>query len=182
MTASTRPRSQALPGLFVGRGYRESMSTSSATVSMVSKTPIDWTWLVLTPIDPSRFYPKHGVIPATVAVRDQSGPWDTVGQTRTLVLGDGGSVVETITDVEKPDFFAYELTDFTRLFKLLVHHARAEWRYTAVEDGTRVDWTYAFTAKGGWGWAVALIVRLAWEPYMRDVLPEIVHEAERLAP
>jgi hypothetical protein len=25
-------------------------------------------------------------------------------------------------------------------------------------------------------------VRLAWDPYMRQVLPEIVHEAERLAP
>ena len=33
-----------------------------------------------------------------------------------------------------------------------------------------------------WGWAVGIIVRLWWDPYMRQVLPEIVHEAERLAP
>ena len=143
---------------------------------------MEWTWEVLTPIDPSRFYPKFGLIPATVAVRDQTGPWNEVEQTRTLLLSDRGSVVETITDVEKPGFFAYELTEFTKLFKVLVHHARAEWRFTPDSEGTRVDWTYAFTARKGWGLAVTLIVRLAWEPYMRHVLPEIIHEAERLAP
>ena len=78
-------------------------------------------------------------------------------------------------------FFAYELTDFQKAFKRLVDHARAEWTFTAVEGGTLVHWTYEFVPNKRWGWLVGLILRLWWEPYMRSVLPEIVHEAERLA-
>ena len=149
---------------------------------MVAATPLQWTWDVLTPIDPTRFYPKYGPLPATIAVREQTGPWNVVGQTRKLMLSDGGHVVETITDVEHNAFFAYELTDFQKLFKLLVNHARAEWTYTEQPNGTLVHWTYTFVPRRGWGWAVGLIVRLWWGSYMREVLPEIVHEAERLAP
>lgn len=148
---------------------------------MVAATPLTWTWDVLTPIDPTRFYPRFGPLPATVAVRDQSGPWNTVGQTRTLVLSDGGHVIETITDVTPHAFFAYELTDFQKLFKRLVDRARAEWTYTvAPAGGTLVHWTYTFYPRKRSGWLVGLIVRLWWEPYMRSVLPHIVHEAERL--
>jgi len=149
---------------------------------MLARTPLDWTWNVLVPIDPARFYPKFGPIPATVAVREQSGPWNEVGQTRKLILADGGHVIETITDVENEAFFAYELTDFQKAFKLLVHHARAEWTYTATPDGTLVHWTYTFVPRKNRGWAVGLIVQLWWGSYMRAVLPEIIHEAERLAP
>jgi hypothetical protein len=148
---------------------------------MVVNTPLEWAWEVLTPIDPSRFYPRFGPLPATVAVRNQSGPWNVTGQSRRLVLSDGGHVTETITDVEKHAFFAYELTDFQKLFKHLVGHARAEWVFSSVPGGTLVHWTYTFYPRTGRGWLVALIVRLWWEPYMRSVLPEIAHEAERLA-
>ena len=162
------------------------MNAPSATVELLATTPLDWTWSILVPIDPARFYPKFGPIPATVAVREQSGPWDSVGQTRKLMLADGGHVIETITDVEKPQagsaFFAYELTDFQKLFKLLVDHGRAEWTYTETPDGTLVHWTYTFVPRKNRGWAVGLIVRLWWGRYMSEVLPEIVHEAERLAP
>ena len=158
------------------------MSAPSATVELLASTPLDWTWSVLVPIDPARFYPKHGPIPATIAVREQTGPWDVIGQTRKLLLADGGHVIETITDVEKEAFFAYELTDFQKLFKLLVHHARAEWTYTAQPGGTLVHWTYTFYPRRRWGWLLTLIVRLWWGPYMHRVLPEIVHKAERLAP
>ena len=158
------------------------MTNPTAAAEMVAATPLDWTWDVLTPIDPARFYPTFGPLPATVGVREQSGPWDTVGQTRRLLLSDGGHVIETITDVERNAFFAYELTDFQRLFKRLVVSARSEWTFTAVNGGTLVHWTYEFFPRPRWGWLVALIVRLWWDPYMRSVLPEIVHEAERLAP
>ena len=149
---------------------------------MVARTPLQWTWDVLTPIDPTRFYPKYGPLPATVAVREQTGPWNVVGQTRTLLLSDGGSVVETITDIRVHSFFAYELSDFQKAFKRLVDHARAEWTFAEVDGGTLVHWTYEFFPRKRWGWLVALIVRFWWDPYMRSVLPEIVHEAERLAP
>jgi hypothetical protein len=157
------------------------MSNPGAAAEMVASTPLEWTWDVLTPIDPTRFYPRFGPLPATVAVREQTGPWNVVGQTRRLLLSDGGHVFETITDVEKYEYFAYELSDFQKAFKRLVDHARSEWTFTAVDNGTLVHWTYEFFPRRRWGWLVSLIVRFWWDPYMRSVLPEIVHEAERLA-
>jgi hypothetical protein len=105
-------------------------------------------------------------------VRHQTGGWDAAGQTRTLVMSDGGTFVETLRVVTEP-LFAYDLTTFTGFFGTLVDHARSEWRVVADGDGSSIAWTYAFTAKPGRGLVVAAIVRLAWARYMRKVLPPI---------
>jgi hypothetical protein len=116
-----------------------------------------------------------------VGVTDQSGSWDTVGRTRRLELSDGGHVIETITDTENPGLFGYELSDFQKLFGALVTGARSEWRFTAVDGGTRIQWTYTFFGKPGRGWIVGIIVSTLWGPYMRRVLPPIAREIERLS-
>jgi len=139
------------------------------------------TFAALTPSDPARFYPRFRVIPAVVSVTDQTGEWDAVGQTRTLHLSDGSTVVETTTDVERPGFFAYELTDFTKVFGPLVDHARAEWRFEPDDGGTRISWTYTFFGRPGRGWIVGLIVRAVWAAYMRRVIVGLVDEVRRVA-
>ena len=138
------------------------------------------TFDILTPSDPARFYPRFRVIPAVVSVTDQSGAWDAAGQTRTLHLSDGSTVVETTTQVLRPELFSYELTDFTRLFGRLVDHARAEWLFHPVEGGTRITWSYTFFARRGRGWIVSLIVRLVWTAYMRQVMVGLVNEVRRV--
>jgi len=115
-----------------------------------------------------------------VQVENQTGAWDGVGQTRVLRLSDGSSVRETTTDVVRPDFFAYELTEFTKAFGPIIHHARAEWRFEAVESGTLITWTYTFFGKPGRGWIVSLIVNLIWAAYMRQVMPGLVAEVQRV--
>jgi hypothetical protein len=112
------------------------------------------------------------VLPGVVEVRDQHGAWDAVGQTRTLVLSDGGTVKETLR-VVAPPLFAYDLSAFTGFFGRLVASGRSEWRVADDAAGSVIGWTYTFTAKPGWGFAVAAIMRLAWAPYMRKVLPAI---------
>ncbi len=82
----------------------------------------------LTQHDPTKFYPKAGVLPAVVDVRNQTGGWDAAGQTRTIVLSDGGTILETLRSAETP-LFSYDLTRF--------------------------------------------IMRFAWAPYMRRVMPAI---------
>jgi hypothetical protein len=153
----------------------------SASASGIAKASLEKTWEIAQPITPVGFYPKFGPIPATIEVRDQSGDWQSPGQTRQLMLADGGWVIETTKVVERPYFFAYELTDFQKLFGVLVDHARAEWTFTAVDGGTRIDWTYTFFPKPRGGAAVALIVRLFWSRYMTSVLPGILAEVERRA-
>jgi hypothetical protein len=97
------------------------------------------------------------------------------------VLSDGGHLIETITDAESPTFFAYELTDFQKLFGRLVEGARAEWRFERVAGGTSIRWAYEFDPLPGRAWIVGIIVRLFWAPYMRRIIPTIVAEVERPA-
>lgn len=154
--------------------------TSATAVATAVATPRQ-AYDLSGPLDPTRFYPKSGALPAVVEVRDQTGSWDTVGRTRTLALSDGGHVVETITDTDSPAYFAYELSDFQKLFGALVRGARAEWRFEGGPEGTSIRWTYTFFGKPGRGWIVAIIVALLWRPYMRKVLPPIADEVSRRA-
>ena len=152
----------------------------SATAQGIAPAKPARTFDILTPSDPSRFYPRFRVIPAVTSVSDQSGPWDAPGRTRTLHLSDGSTVVETTTDVQRPGLFAYELTDFTKVFGPLVDHARAEWRFDPDDGGTRITWTYTFYGRPGRGWIVGLIVRLVWAAYMRTVMAGLVDEVRRV--
>lgn len=156
------------------------VGTSATSVSVALATPKQ-AYEISGPLNPVTFYPRSGLLPAVVEVRDQSGTWDTTGRTRMLVLSDGGHVVETITDTDSPTYFAYELSDFQKLFGVLVSGARAQWRFERIESGTQISWTYTFFAKRGWAWAVSLIVKLLWAPYMNKVLPPIAAEVTRQA-
>ena len=114
-------------------------------------------------------------------MRDQTGAWDAVGQSRTLELSDGSTVVERLTVVDAPRRFAYRLSDFTGPFGGLVAFAEAEWDFDAAVEGTRIRWTYSFHAQPKRGWIVRLIVRLFWARYMKKVLPGFIAEVERVA-
>jgi hypothetical protein len=154
---------------------------SSAVAEALAAAPIEPTWNVATKHTPVGLYPRSGLLPAVVAVRDQSGDWDVAGQTRQLMLSDGGSVIEHTTNVDRLEFFAYDLTDFQKLFGAIVEGARAEWTFSAAPTGTLIRWRYTFHARPGFGPLLAAIVRLLWGPYMRRVLPGIVAEIEREA-
>ena len=156
------------------------MGASATAVAMAAATPKE-AYEISGPLDPTRFYPKSGALPAVVEVRDQTGTWDTVGRTRELSLSDGGHVIETITDADSPTYFAYELSDFQKLFGALVTGARAEWRFDREAEGTSISWTYTFFGRPGRGWIVSIIVRLLWGPYMHRVLPPIANEVSRQA-
>jgi hypothetical protein len=157
------------------------MSSPSATVNGVTKAALSRAWDVATPLTPVGYYPKFGPLPAVIEVRDQTGAWDAAGQTRQLMLSDGGYVIEHLVHVDKPETFIYELSDFQKLFGSLVAGARAEWEFTAVAGGTNIRWSYAFHPRRGAGLVVGAIVKLFWGPYMNRVLPGIIAEVDRQA-
>ena len=160
------------------------MSTrgSTAIAELVAKAPRTETWNTATPLTPVGFYAKSGPLPAVIEVRNQTGNWDAPGQTRQLMLSDGGWVVERTTNVEPYGFFAYNLTDFQKIFGHLVWMARAEWTFTEVAAGTKIHWSYTFYPKSSAAKPIlATIVKLLWGPYMRKVLPGIVTEVEHHA-
>ncbi|CAN5403635.1 hypothetical protein BH09ACT1_BH09ACT1_21180 [soil metagenome] len=152
------------------------MATKSARYAVegvASATP-EIAWDVALQTTPTAFYPKFGPLPAVIEVQNQPPTWDRVGYTRTLLLSDGGSVVEHITESDRGVFFGYDLTDFQKLFGRLVSGARAEWTFTTDAGGTRIRWSYAFHPLPGRGPIVRAIVALFWAPYMRRVLPGII--------
>jgi len=155
------------------------MSVSNATVEVTATADLRVVWDVATLTNPTWFYPKFGPLPAVVDVVGQPGEWDAVAKSRTLLLSDGGSVVETLTDVNRYEYFAYNLSDFQGLFGVLVAGARAEWDFWAQDGGTGIRWSYSFRARRGAGPIVALIVKLFWGRYMKSVLPVIAKESER---
>jgi hypothetical protein len=148
------------------------VSTHFASATAFVTTPASRVFLRLTQHDPTKFYPRAGVLPAVVEVRDQTGGWDAAGQTRLLVLSDGGTIVETLRSAEAP-LFSYDLTRFTGLFGMLVANAHSEWTVMDDDGHSMIAWTYSFTSRPGRGLVIAAIVRLAWAPYMRRVLPAI---------
>lgn len=148
------------------------MSTRSASATAYVAAPPHVVFSRLTQHDATKFYPGSAVLPAVIEVRDQTGGWDAAGQTRTLVLSDGGTLTETLRVVTEP-LFAYDLSHVTGLFGALVAGARSEWQVVAAGEGSTIAWTYAFTARPGRGLLVAAFVRFAWARYMRSVLPPI---------
>lgn len=152
------------------------MATRSArsAVEGVAQASPEIAWDVALQTPPTVFYPRFGPLPAVIEVKDSPPTWDRVGFTRTLLLSDGSSVKEHITESDRGNFFGYDLTDFQKLFGLLVSGARAEWTFTPEAGATRIRWTYAFHPLPGRAVIVRLIVALFWAPYMRRVLPAII--------
>lgn len=177
-TKRTGHAAHAAPSGNSARARKAPHGSASATVELVAGASPQHAWEISVPADPTRFYPKFGPLPAVIAVADQTGTWDSVGRTRRLLLSDGGSVIEHIREVQRPHHFAYELTDFQKLFGHLVEGARAEWTYTRVAGGTSIRWNYTFHPKPAATLLVRAIVALAWAPYMRKVLPGIVRAVE----
>jgi Polyketide cyclase / dehydrase and lipid transport len=65
---------------------------------------------------PTLFQRWYGPIPPIKAVVDQTGDWDAVGKTRTVVLTGGGSMREQLTSYDPPRSFAPVLPVFGRLW------------------------------------------------------------------
>ncbi len=51
---------------------------------------------------PELFRRRYGPLPPIKAVTGFTEPWSTVGQTRTIHLADGGTMLEELTAVDRP--------------------------------------------------------------------------------
>jgi hypothetical protein len=110
----------------------------------------------------------YGPLPAVVRTSENTGPWNTPGSARLIHLADGSTVREQVTEYAAPNRFAYRVWEFgNSVIKALATQARGEWTFEAVPEGTKVIWTYTFTAKNGLA-AVPLsgITQMLWRGYM----------------
>jgi Polyketide cyclase / dehydrase and lipid transport len=126
---------------------------------------------------------RWGPIPAVVGSRDLTGPWDTPGAQRTVLLGDGSSAREQVLVWERPRRFEYSVDRFTSPLGRAVDHAIGVWEFAESERGSRFDWTYSFVSRGRlWVPALSLLVHTAWARYMAqcaDLCVELATSGER---
>jgi hypothetical protein len=149
-------------------GYRVSASRS---VPAALERAFD---VVLTEPLPRIFSRRYGPISPIREVSDQTGDvWGTVGQSRRILLSDGGSMTERLTTVERPGSFGYRISDLSGPFKALISSLDGEWTFEPAGTGTRITWTWTlYPASSVAGYALPVFARL-WRGYARQALEEV---------
>lgn len=153
------------------------------TVEAIAHAPLELAFDVILPIDLPSVFHRVGPLPGVAAVRDQTGDWDAPGQTRTIVLGDGSTARERLTEVDRPDGFAYVVGPFSGPLRWLVDDAEGRWELWGDEaDGTTsIRWTYAFRPRGAAEPLVRRVVAPLWRRYARRALARAVTAVEAKA-
>lgn len=113
---------------------------------------------------------RYGLLPPIREVRDQSGPWDEGGRTRTIITADGGTMRERLTEVRRPERFDYVLTDFTGPFKPLVSHVDGRWAFAPEGTGVLVTWSWTMHPTSAYAARVLPLVGRMWRGYARQAL------------
>lgn len=121
----------------------------------------------------SRWY---GPIGPVKEVRDQSGDWDTAGQTRTVILSPSGSFHEELTRLDPPHSFGYALTGITGPLGLLVGRADGEWTFTPSGSETTITWSWNIHAASPPAAPFLPLLGRVWKGYARQSLATLSAE------
>jgi hypothetical protein len=149
------------------------MSSFSATVQVGIAAGQSEVFQHIVPIDLTSIFTGYGPLPAVTGTRNQTGAWDAAGQTRTVILSDGSSANELLTQYDYPRYFSYTVSGFTGVLRFLTTSANGEWwfEHNSVSDATHVKWRYAFNPCSRLSapilWFVAHVL---WRGYMRQAL------------
>ena len=112
----------------------------------------------------------YGPIGPIKEVRDQTGEWDTAGQTRLVLLTPSGSFHEELTSLDPPHSFGYALTGITGPSGLLVGRADGEWRFAPSGSATTVTWRWNIHARSALTAPLLPALGLLWKGYARKSL------------
>lgn len=111
--------------------------------------------------------PRGPIAQVRGAVRLTAGGWDHAGARRVVVFADASTLLEQIERFERPQHFAYQVKDFTAAVRTLAVGGHGVWEFTPSASGTRISWTYTFTARSrATRSLLRTMVRLYFHPYM----------------
>jgi hypothetical protein len=122
---------------------------------------------------PTLFDRRYGPIPPIRAIEGQRGAWNEVGQTRTVRLSGGGSMLEQLTLVERPHLFAYTLSQFTGPMKPIASHIDGTWTFARAGTGARITWHWTLHPASPLTAPLLPIFRRLWHGYARHSLQRI---------
>ncbi|CAM4415141.1 Polyketide cyclase / dehydrase and lipid transport [Mycobacterium basiliense] len=115
----------------------------------------------------------YGPIPPIKEVRDQTGDWGAVGESRTLLMVGGGSVHEELTTVEPPRLFGYRLTDIKGPMSVLVGSVTGAWIFVPMDGGTQITWRWTIHPKSALTAPALPAFGMLWKGYARRVLQKL---------
>ncbi|MGH3346457.1 MAG: SRPBCC family protein [Nocardioides sp.] len=122
---------------------------------------------------PDLFSRRYLAIPPVRETREQPPTWEAVGQTRRIVLADGGTMLETLTHVEPPLRFGYTLSELTGPLSPLATTIDGEWTVEPAGTGCRISWTWDVHPRGRLGSIAMPIFARLWHGYARQALGEL---------
>jgi hypothetical protein len=149
------------------------MRSFSVTVQTEVASPQAEAFNCIVPIDLTSIFQGHGLLPAVKGTQNQTGAWDAVGQTRTVILSDGSSAQERLTGYEQPHYFSYTVSEFSGVFRYLTTAANGEWWFQSnpSEEVKQIKWRYALTTKSLLAEPILwLITHALWRGYMQKVI------------
>ena len=118
----------------------------------------------------------HLLLPAiddTVTLAGTARWGSEVGQSRRIVLADGGTMVETVRTVDAPAATTYAMSDLTGPFAALFSGVLGEWTFVAVGGGTRVTWRWRLRPRNVLGRVAAPVIARMWQGYAAKALDRI---------
>jgi hypothetical protein len=122
---------------------------------------------------PEVFRRRYLALPPISEVREAPATWGTVGQTRRIVLADGGTMLETLTRVDPPTAFGYTLTEITGPLAPLATSIDGTWAFDAVGTGSRVTWSWDVHPRGLPGRLVMPVFGRLWHGFAKQGLAEL---------
>lgn len=122
---------------------------------------------------PEIFSRRYLAIPPIREVREGPASWDAVGQSRRIVLADGGTMFETLTRVDRPTAFGYTITDLTGPLAPLVESLDGTWSFEPVGTGCRITWTWDVRPRGRVGALAMPVLKRLWHGYARQALARL---------
>jgi Polyketide cyclase / dehydrase and lipid transport len=163
--------------LLISRGDPTVPVTVQARTHLVPEDAFN----IIVPIDLSLVFKGWGPFPGVRGAKNQTGAWDSAGQSRNPDLTDGSTADERLTEYTAPHSFAYEITGFTNAMKHLVAGVRGEWTFTPDAQGTLIRWTYEFKPLPGRRLLLRRAVVPLWRRYMQQGVDDAGRAAEQIA-
>lgn len=115
------------------------------------------------------FSRRYALLPPVKLVRGQDGVWGQVGQSRTVVTTDGGTMREQLTEVDAPRSFSYRLTDISGPMRPLVDTIDGCWEFASQGTGTLITWRWILHPKG-LGTGILRPIAAMWRGYAWQAL------------
>lgn len=123
---------------------------------------------------PTIFARRYLAIAPIAEVTGETGEWGaTTGQTRTIRLRDNGTMLETLTSIDRPHHFGYTISEITGPMKPLVASARGVWAFEPAGTGVRITWSWDVTPTALLGRAAMPVFTRLWRGYARQAFDEI---------